>query len=44
MESVVIDANIFFHMWMLDPMLTLADEGLFEPLWSDAIMQEAESP
>lgn len=41
MESVVIDANIFFHMWMLDPMLTLADEGLFEPLWSDAIMQEA---
>ena len=40
MEPVVIDANIFFRMWILDPMLTLADEGLFEPLWSDAIMQE----
>lgn len=41
MESVVIDANIFFRMWILDPVLTLADEGVFEPLWSDAIMQEA---
>ena len=41
MESVVLDTNIFFHMWILDPMLTLADRGLFEPLWSDAIMQEA---
>jgi len=40
-ESVVIDANIFFRMWILDPVLTLADEGVFEPLWSDAIMQEA---
>lgn len=41
MESAVIDTNIFFHMWILDPILTLADEGMFEPLWSDAIMQEA---
>lgn len=39
-QSVVVDANIFFHMWILDPILTLADEGLFEPLWSDAIMEE----
>ena len=28
-------------MWILDPLLTLADAGLFEPMWSDAIMQEA---
>lgn len=41
MESVIVDANIFFHMWILDPLLSLADEGLFEPMWSDAIMQEA---
>lgn len=39
-QSVVIDANIFFHMWILNSILTLADEGLFEPLWSDAIMEE----
>ena len=41
MESVIVDTNIFFHMWILDPLLTLADAGLFEPMWSDAIMQEA---
>lgn len=36
----MLDANIFFHIWILDPILTLADAGLFEPLWSDAIMDE----
>lgn len=41
MESVIIDTNIFFNIWILDPILTLADEELFEPLWSDMIMAEA---
>lgn len=41
MESVVLDANIFFRIWILDPVLTLADAGIFEPLWSDEIMAEA---
>ncbi|WEV59478.1 PIN domain-containing protein [Bifidobacterium sp. ESL0728] len=42
MESVVIDANVFFRLWVLDPILTLADEGMFQPLWSTMIMEEAE--
>lgn len=29
MESVVLNADIFFYMWILDPILTLADENLF---------------
>lgn len=34
MGPAVIDTNILFHMWILDPILTLADEKMFEPLWS----------
>lgn len=40
MESAVLDANIFFHIRIIDPLLTLAEDGLFEPIWSDQIMQE----
>ena len=41
MGPAVIDTNILFRMWILDPILTLADEGMFEPLWSDMIISEA---
>ncbi|MCI1211850.1 PIN domain-containing protein [Bifidobacterium tibiigranuli] len=40
MKAAVLDANIFFHIWILDALLTVADDGLFEPLWSDEIMAE----
>ena len=40
MKTAVLDANIFFHIWILDTLLTVADDGLFEPLWSDEIMAE----
>ena len=40
MKTAVLDANIFLHIWILDALLTVADDGLFEPLWSDEIMAE----
>lgn len=36
MGPAVIDTNILFHMWILDPILTLADEKMFETLWSES--------
>ncbi|WP_264298192.1 hypothetical protein [Bifidobacterium subtile] len=39
MRRVVIDANIFVRTWLLDPMLCLADEAFFNPVWSSKIMQ-----
>lgn len=40
MHTAIIDANVFLRTWMTDPLLTFADYGAFEPLWSTAIMDE----
>lgn len=40
MHTAVIDANVFLRTWMTDPLLTFADHGAFEPLWSEEIMGE----
>lgn len=39
-RSVVIDANIFVRTWLLDPVLSLADEAFLNPYWSSKIMEE----
>lgn len=36
----LLDANVFFSIWTLDPILSFADEEYFEPLWSERIMDE----
>ena len=41
-ERTVLDANIFFSMWILDPILSIADTGLFEPVWSQQIINEVQ--
>lgn len=39
--TAFIDANVFVHSWTTDVMLSFADTGLFEPLWSEAVLDEA---
>ena len=36
-----IDANVFVATWTLDVLLTLADRGLLNPCWSEAVLNEA---
>lgn len=36
----VLDANVFYSMWVTDPLLSFADADLYEPVWSDRIMDE----
>lgn len=36
-----IDANVFVATWTLDVLLTLADRGLIEPVWSEKVLDEA---
>lgn len=38
---VFIDANVFVAAWTLDVLLTLADRGAIEPVWSEAVLDEA---
>jgi len=38
---VVLDADVLVHAWTTDVILSLADAGLLEPVWSPAIMDEA---
>ena len=38
---VFIDANVFVATWTLDVLLTLADRGAIEPVWSDLVLNEA---
>lgn len=40
MIRAVLDANIFFSVWVTDPLLSFADADFFEPVWSTAIMAE----
>lgn len=41
MMRALLDANVFFSMWTIDPLLSFADSEMFEPLWSERIMAEA---
>ena len=41
-ERVFLDANVFVATWTLDVLLTLADRGAFEPVWSEAVLREAQ--
>lgn len=36
-----IDANVFVATWTLDVLLTLADREAVEPIWSEAVLDEA---
>lgn len=38
---VFIDANAFVSSWVLDLVMSLADDGFLEPFWSDAVLDEA---
>lgn len=38
---VLIDANVFVATWTLDVILSLADRGMLEPCWSEAVLEEA---
>lgn len=38
---VLVDANVFVATWTLDVLLTLADLGAIEPVWSEAVLGEA---
>lgn len=37
---IYIDANVFMSSWTLDPILSTADAGLFEPAWSKEVLME----
>lgn len=41
MMRALLDANVFFQTWTVDPLLSFADSEFFEPLWSDRILTEA---
>lgn len=36
----VLDANVFYSTWVTDPLLSFADVELYEPVWSERIMEE----
>lgn len=35
-----LDANVFVVTWILDTLLALADRGMLEPRWSEAVLEE----
>lgn len=41
MTIAFIDANIFPHVWLTDVLLTMADFAIFEPVFSEKVLQEA---
>ena len=40
--KAVLDANLFFSMWITDPLLSFAEADFYEPVWSRRIMAEVE--
>ena len=38
--KAVLDANLFFTMWIIDPLLSFAEDAFFQPVWSERIMSE----
>ena len=36
----VLDANVFYSIWVTDPLLSFADVELYEPVWSERITVE----
>ena len=38
--KAVLDSNLFFSVWRIDPLLTFAENELYTPVWSDTIMCE----
>ncbi|MBW3090207.1 PIN domain-containing protein [Bifidobacterium miconisargentati] len=41
MVVTFLDANIFLHTWLTDVLLTFADHHLFDPEYSDDVLEEA---
>lgn len=41
-RDAFLDANVFVTTWTLDVILSLADEKLLEPHWTDEVLAEAE--
>ena len=41
MTRAFIDANVIVQSWTLDVLLSLAEDDLFEPVWSARVMDEA---
>ena len=39
--AAFIDANVMVRAWTMDVMLSLAEAGMFEPLWSKFVLDEA---
>lgn len=40
--KAVLDANLFFSMWITDPLLSFAEADFYDPVWSRRIMAEVE--
>ncbi|WP_172136953.1 PIN domain-containing protein [Adlercreutzia sp. ZJ473] len=40
-RRVFLDANVFVTSWTLDILLTLADQSVIEPIWSEKVLDEA---
>lgn len=38
--GVMLDANVLVPISLIDTLLNIADQGLFQPLWSDVILDE----
>jgi hypothetical protein len=36
----MLDANVLVPISLIDTLLNIADQGLFQPLWSDVILDE----
>lgn len=42
-RRVFVDANVLVSTWATDVLLTLAEQGQFEPYWSSSVLAEADA-